>query len=64
MDGKLIQGALRVSGLTLVAIGNNGAYDRASGNARVQVPSDSVNAVAIGAADKSSQSGGEQRIRH
>lgn len=42
--------------LTTVAIGNNGAYDRASGNARVQVPSDSVNAVAIGAADSSSQS--------
>lgn len=42
--------------LTTVAIGNNGALDRDSGNARVQVPSDSVNAIAIGAADSSGQS--------
>ncbi|MEU9807951.1 S8 family peptidase [Mycobacterium sp. NPDC050853] len=42
--------------LTTIAIGNNGTYDRASGNARVQVPSDSVNAIAIGAADSSGQS--------
>jgi hypothetical protein len=34
-----------------VAVGNNGEMDRASGNARVQVPSDCVNAVAVGAAD-------------
>lgn len=34
-----------------VAIGNNGEMDRASGNARVQVPSDCVNAVAVGAAN-------------
>jgi len=33
-----------------VAIGNNGEQDQASGNARVQVPSDCVNAVAVGAA--------------
>jgi hypothetical protein len=33
-----------------VAIGNNGEMDRTSGNARVQVPSDCVNAVAVGAA--------------
>ncbi|WP_418003516.1 S8 family peptidase [Mycobacterium sp. PDNC021] len=41
--------------LTTIAIGNNGALDRDSGNARVQVPADSVNAIAIGAADKTSQ---------
>lgn len=34
-----------------VAIGNNGERDRAVGNARVQVPSDCVNAVAVGAAN-------------
>lgn len=33
-----------------VAVGNNGEMDRASGNARVQVPSDCVNATAVGAA--------------
>jgi hypothetical protein len=38
-----------------VAIGNNGERDRASGNARVQVPSDSVNAVAVGSADETSE---------
>ena len=32
-----------------VAVGNNGAMDHASGNARVQVPSDCVNAIAVGA---------------
>ncbi|PVA74077.1 S8 family peptidase [Mycobacteroides abscessus] len=37
--------------LLTVAIGNNGYLDTASGNARVQVPSDSVNALAIGAAN-------------
>lgn len=41
--------------LTTIAIGNNGALDRESGNARVQVPSDSVNAIAIGAADRTGQ---------
>ncbi|MBA4071448.1 MAG: peptidase S8 and S53, subtilisin, kexin, sedolisin [Gemmatimonas sp.] len=34
-----------------VAAGNNGAQDRASGNARIQVPADCVNAVAVGAAN-------------
>jgi hypothetical protein len=34
-----------------VAIGNNGEMDRAVGNARVQVPSDCVNALAVGAAN-------------
>jgi len=33
-----------------VAIGNNGELDKESGNARVQVPADCVNAVAVGAA--------------
>jgi hypothetical protein len=37
--------------LLTVAAGNNGALDRASGNARVQVPSDCVNALSVGAAD-------------
>jgi hypothetical protein len=37
--------------LMTVAVGNNGEMDRAVGNARVQVPSDCVNALAVGAAD-------------
>jgi hypothetical protein len=37
--------------LMTVAIGNNGEMDRPSGNARVQVPSDCVNAIAVGAAN-------------
>lgn len=36
--------------LMTVAVGNNGQRDQASGNARVQVPSDCVNALAVGAA--------------
>jgi hypothetical protein len=36
-----------------VAVGNNGGKDRESGLARIQVPADSVNAVAVGAADDS-----------
>ncbi|WP_323816505.1 S8 family peptidase [Cellvibrio sp. NN19] len=36
--------------LMTVAVGNNGSRDRISGNARVQVPSDCVNALAVGAA--------------
>jgi len=36
--------------LMTVAVGNNGERDHASGNARVQVPSDCVNALAVGAA--------------
>lgn len=34
-----------------VAVGNNGEKDRASGNARIQVPGDCVNALAVGASD-------------
>lgn len=37
--------------LMTVSVGNNGERDRESGNARVQVPSDCVNALAVGAAD-------------
>lgn len=37
--------------LMTVAIGNNGEMDQLSGNARVQVPSDCVNALAVGAAN-------------
>ena len=37
--------------LMTVAVGNNGEMDHASGNARVQVPSDCVNALAVGAAN-------------
>lgn len=37
--------------LMTVAVGNNGEMDRESGNARIQVPSDCVNALAIGACD-------------
>ena len=36
--------------LLTVAVGNNGERDQASGNARVQVPSDCVNALSVGAA--------------
>jgi hypothetical protein len=42
--------------LMTVAIGNNGERDRAAGNARVQVPSDCVNALAVGAADDTKDS--------
>ena len=38
--------------LATVAIGNEGEKDWESGNARVQVPSDSVNSLAVGAADR------------
>lgn len=37
--------------LMTVAVGNNGEMDQESGNARIQVPSDCVNAIAVGAAD-------------
>lgn len=33
-----------------VAAGNNGEYDRDSGNARIQIPSDCVNTLSVGAA--------------
>ncbi|MBN3003710.1 S8 family peptidase [Chromobacterium alkanivorans] len=37
--------------LMTVAVGNNGEMDRSVGNSRVQVPSDCVNALSVGAAD-------------
>lgn len=40
--------------LLTVAVGNNGGMDAASGNARIQVPSDAVNAVAIGSTSSQS----------
>jgi len=40
--------------LMTIAAGNNGEADKESGNARIQVPSDCVNALAVGAADKES----------
>lgn len=39
-----------------IAIGNNGERDRQSGNARIQVPADSVNAIAVGAANDTESS--------
>lgn len=45
--------------LLTVAVGNNGEMDAASGNARIQVPSDAVNALAIGSA--SSETGAWSR---
>lgn len=50
IDGYLSDGDVFLT----VAAGNNGALDRESGNARIQVPADCVNALAIGSADKSS----------
>lgn len=41
------------SALASIAVGNNGGNDRASGEARIQVPADCVNAMGIGAADSS-----------
>ncbi|AMV72209.1 hypothetical protein DBW_1855 [Desulfuromonas sp. DDH964] len=41
------------STLLTVAVGNNGEMDLSSGNARIQVPSDCVNAIAVGAASSS-----------
>ena len=37
--------------LAAIAVGNGGELDRASGNARIQVPSDCVNGLSIGASD-------------
>jgi subtilase family protein len=41
--------------LAAVAVGNGGENDRQSGNARIQVPSDTVNGLAIGACDSQSK---------
>ncbi|MFO8008947.1 MAG: S8 family serine peptidase [Candidatus Brocadiia bacterium] len=48
LDEYLASGAA----MAAVAAGNNGAADAESGDTRVLVPSDSVNAVAVGASDK------------
>ena len=45
LDEKLASGTT----LMTVAVGNNGDRDEASGNARVEVPGDSVNALSVGA---------------
>lgn len=42
--------------LLTVAVGNNGAMDQASGNARVQVPGDAVNALAVGSSSSQGDS--------
>lgn len=52
LDEKLASGRTLMS----VAVGNNGAQDRESGNARVQVPGDSVNALCVGASTASGDS--------
>ncbi|MGH3624098.1 MAG: S8 family peptidase [Sciscionella sp.] len=49
LDEHLSDGA----SLASIAIGNNGEEDRASGEARIQVPGDCVNALSVGAADSS-----------
>jgi Subtilase family len=41
--------------LATIAVGNSGENDRASGNARIQVPSDCVNGLSIGACDSLSK---------
>jgi hypothetical protein len=40
--------------LAAFAVGNDGDLDKASGNARIQVPSDCVNGLAVGASDSAS----------
>jgi len=47
LDEHLASGTV----LATLAVGNNGDKDRPSGNARIQVPSDSVNGLAVGAAN-------------
>ena len=47
LDERFANGAI----VTTVAVGNNGMEDAASGMNRVQVPSDAVNVLSVGAAD-------------
>ncbi|WP_407470007.1 S8 family serine peptidase [Xanthomonas campestris pv. raphani] len=49
--------------LMTVAVGNNGEMDRAVGNARVQVPADAVNALAVGAANNTDDTWGEGSLQ-
>ena len=51
LDEKLASGRT----LMTVAVGNNGESDFASGNARVEVPGDSVNALSVGASTVSGE---------
>lgn len=51
IDDRLGDGTMFMT----IAAGNNGAMDSSTGLNRIQVPSDVVNGVAIGAADKSSR---------
>lgn len=51
LDEKLADGKT----LMTVAVGNNGALDRESGNARIEVPADSVNALSVGASTASGE---------
>lgn len=48
LDEKLSSGKV----LMTVAVGNNGELDEASGNARIEVPGDAVNALSVGACTK------------
>lgn len=41
--------------LMTIAVGNNGEMDRESGNARIQVPADSVNALSVGSANSTDE---------
>lgn len=52
LDEKLASGQMLMS----IAVGNNGEMDEASGNARIEVPADSVNALSVGAATASGES--------
>lgn len=52
IDGLLSDGQTLMS----IAVGNNGELDVASGNARIQVPSDAVNGLSIGATNTDTSS--------
>ena len=52
LDEKLASGRMLMS----VAVGNNGEMDEPSGNARIEVPGDSVNALSVGASTDSGDS--------
>lgn len=43
--------------LMTIAVGNNGDMDQQSGNARIQVPADSVNGLSVGAANSTNPDG-------
>ena len=60
LDEKLASG----STLMTVAVGNNGEMDEASGNARVEVPGDSVNALCVGASTDAGDASGWERASY